>query len=869
MLVETTVIQQSEVKPKRPFYKKIIRFFLWTIISCLVLIGIAIALVVVYEDEVKEIVIKELNKNLKTEVRIDPKNIDLTFVSSFPKCAIEFKNITAMESWQKKEKDTLLFAESLSLKFDLKDLFNKKYIIKQIVLKDARCNLKVDKSGAANYIAWETEGASSATGNDSLQFKLEDIEFKNARLIYKNKQQLIKTDFTVDDLTFAGNFTQDVYELVSKGNLNVRDFTIGKVSYVKNKKLKLDVAFDVNGNSYVIKKSEIALNEMLFNVNGKINYADSLQLLKLDYKAKKLDISSILSLLPEKYKAHINDYKSDGEFFANGDLSYETQKPFSIHSTFGINKATIEYTPKSTKLTGVELMGELVVDNKQSFLKWNNFNANLNGDNVKGSFLLDNFKDPFINVSAVGAFNLQNLFSFWPIDTLESLEGNLKFSGDIKGALKDIKQNTFSDKLSVNLDVELEKLKTKFKNSNHEIAVESCHILAKERDVKIENFKLIKGKTDLKLDGEIPGIFNYILDSKAPLLIRGKLSSNDFQMEDLIFSSESSSGGTESEFNIPANINLVLDANINHFSFGKFEASNISGNFELKNQKALVSDMVFETMDGQASVDAFADASGKELEVTLQSKLKGINVKKMFTQLNNFGQTTLLDKNINGVLTATIDFSGKWDKKLSPELNSITSTAEFTIDKGELNDFKPLESLSKFVELKELKRIQFSSLTSELEIKNSKIIIPKTTIKNSVLNIDFNGTHTFNNDIDYHIRLLISDLLAKKRKNKDDEFGPVENDPENHRSAFILMSGNIDNPVIKYDRQGLKQKIKDDIKQEKQNIKQILREEFGSKKDTVSKPGNKANQKFELEKPDNKQPKKPLEPKKKEEDDDF
>jgi hypothetical protein len=173
------------------------------------------------------------------------------------------------------------------------------------------------------------------------------------------------------------------------------------------------------------------------------------------------------------------------------------------------------------------------------------------------------------------------------------------------------------------------------------------------------------------------------------------------------------------------------------------------------------------------------------------------------------------------------------------------------------------------VDLEELKRIKFSSLTSTLSIHDKVIYIPKTALKNSALNIDFSGTHDFDNNIDYHIRLLISELLAKKRK-ADDEFGPVENDPENKRSAFILMTGNIDNIKVKYDKQGLKQKIKEDIKQEKQNLKQILKEEFGLfKNDSIKvKETKKSEQKFELEKADNKKAKKTLEPKKKEDDDD-
>ncbi|MGZ4041786.1 MAG: hypothetical protein ACXVO9_01205 [Bacteroidia bacterium] len=857
------------ISAKKPFYKRIFKFFLWIIVFVFLVVTTGITLVFIYEDEVKVVVIKELNKHLATEVRIDPENIDLTFISSFPKCAIEFKKLTAMETLPGKNKDTLLYAESVSLQFNLKDLFNKKYNIKQISLQNATCDLKVDKNGVPNYEVWKSTSNTISKSNDSLQFNLEDIILKNITVSYKNKQQKIKTSFIIDDLAFKGNFSEKNYEMQSKGKINLNSISSDKGTLFKNKKLKIDVELNVAGNSYTLRNADFSLNQMLFDINGAFTYNDSLQDMKLTYQARNLDIESVLSLLPEKHKSHINDYKSSGEFFVNGDLNYVAGKPLFLETDFGIKKAVIEYTPKNTKLNDVIIKGKLLINQSKSFVRINEFNADLNGDKVNGNFYLENFDDPLLEMAANGAFNLQNLVDFWPLDTLDKLEGSLKFNGGIKGSLKDLKQNAFSDKLSLNLELNVEKLIAKFKGAENDVVIESCKITAHERDIRVDDFKLIKGSTDINLNGEIPGMFNYILDNKAPLVIKGTLESKNLKMEDLIFKGGSASA-EEGEFNIPANIDLMLDASIEHFSLGKFEASRIKGNFELKKQKAMVSDMSLETMEGTAIINAYADASVKDLEVTMQAELKKLNVKKMFTQLNNFGQTTMLDKNINGYITASIDFSGNWNKKLQPIMNSIISTADFTIEHGELIDFKPLESLARFVDLQELKRIRFSTLTSNIEIKKGVIYLPQTTIKNSVLNIDFNGTHTFNNDVDYHIRLLISDLLSKKRK-ADDEFGPVENDPENRRSAFILMTGNIDNPIIKYDKKGLKQKIKEDIKQEKQTLKQLLKDEFGAfKKDTARvKSGSKADvQKLELEKSNNNPQKKTLEPKKKKDDDD-
>jgi hypothetical protein len=68
-----------------------------------------------------------------------------------------------------------------------------------------------------------------------------------------------------------------------------------------------------------------------------------------------------------------------------------------------------------------------------------------------------------------------------------------------------------------------------------------------------------------------------------------------------------------------------------------------------------------------------------------------------------------------------------------------------------------------------------------------------------------------------------------------------------------------------------RKKSKQDIKQEKQNLKQLLKEEFGFfKKDSIKvKETQKANQNFQIQVGEEK-PKanKPLQPKKKEEDED-
>ena len=103
-------------------------------------------------------------------------------------------------------------------------------------------------------------------------------------------------------------------------------------------------------------------------------------------------------------------------------------------------------------------------------------------------------------------------------------------------------------------------------------------------------------------------------------------------------------------------------------------------------------------------------------------------------------------------------------------------------------------------------------------------------INSDAIDIYASGTHKFNNEIEYHLRLLWSELKSKKQKGEDAEFGVVIDDGLNRPSLFFVIKGTLDNPIVKYDKQGLKKKIVSDIKKEGQNLKQAIREEFNIRK---------------------------------------
>src|SRR2546423_11185717 len=97
-------------------------------------IAIAMALYF-YRNEIKQGLIRELNKRLLSEIKIKPQNISVSLISSFPDCSVEFRNMLMLEA-VKQKKDTLFFCRKINFCFSVTDLWYRRYRIKKITLHD-------------------------------------------------------------------------------------------------------------------------------------------------------------------------------------------------------------------------------------------------------------------------------------------------------------------------------------------------------------------------------------------------------------------------------------------------------------------------------------------------------------------------------------------------------------------------------------------------------------------------------------------------------------------------------------------------------------------------------------------------------------
>ena len=184
--------------------------------------------------------------------------------------------------------------------------------------------------------------------------------------------------------------------------------------------------------------------------------------------------------------------------------------------------------------------------------------------------------------------------------------------------------------------------------------------------------------------------------------------------------------------------------------------------------------------------------------------------------------------------TARLNIEAHWNPNFILNKKKLKIKSHLIIEKGELINFKPLESLSSYVSLDELKHVKFSTLENTIDVADEIITIPTMEIKSSALSVFLSGTHTFKQDIDYDVKLLLSELLSSsfRKENTDiNEFGVEEKDGEIFNTVYWKMTGNTNNPKISLNKIRFMEDLSKSVKKEKETINNIIKEDILQKEE--------------------------------------
>ena len=777
----------------------------------------------IYQDELKQVAIEQINESINAPIKVED-GIDVTFIKNFPNVSIILNRVSIPDVLQKDI--YLLRAKKVSLLFNIYEVFEEKKSLRKIIIEHGDVSLFRDKSGRGNY---EILKKSSDTTKTLLELK--SVVFEEINLSWKDKSSKISSSARVKDLNFSGDFARDNFELIVKANLNFHDFIYDKDSFEieKNTKLDFKMIIDNAAKMYRISNSVLDIASNKFLVDGVIKNKVKKKEQKFNIKCSGKEIETLFELLPDGYKQKFDGISGKGNYEMMLAIDSKNGSPANIDFKASLKNGEL----KVPKLSGTvkEVNTILSYSSSKDAFEITEFKAVYDDKPIRFKARINQLsKTPSFILNADGDVNLKSLQQFIPADMVQEISGNVFFKDfTLIGALsdkKDIIPSSIdgSGSFLIN-DVKLTANKVIYSNIRGELSYNKGHLIA-------SNFGAEFLSSSFLFDGTIDNLFTFILEKakregNSELIVDGSLAVRGFELSKMIaaFKKEQKSDAGKIDIKDVFNMKGKLDLSVDKFQYQKLRFEAINAKLSLSPGRIGVNDFETIAMGGKLRHKGYINfTANRELEVAGDLSISDIEIAQIFEQSENFSQTTLTDKHLKGKIDAELNFVAFFKDYSDFDPSRLAATLNCRIKNGELINFEPIKVASKFIRIEELNHIYFSDLSNQLIIKDRKITIPQMEVQSSAINLQLNGTHTFDNNIDYHIKVNLRKMLANKFK-KDFSNEYIEDDPYEGSNIFLSMSGNISKPVIAYDKQFVKKKIQSDFQVERETLKTIFKKE--------------------------------------------
>ncbi len=754
---------------------QILRITIW-IGGLFLLISVGIS-VYIYnrKDAIINAAIRQLNEHLI--VPIDVHKVEVSF-RHFPRISVVFTDVRCTES-AIRDPELLLNTEKVSVRFSLADVLFSRYFINEIGIDNGYMHIKIFEDGTNNFSIVKTD-----TSSVSSPFEIERLHLKNIQITYSDFKEKIFTSQMVFNSVLSANYL-DFIQIKAQWNaqniyFKMQDWSVEEplnhsaIAFLQlskdSLKLQLNKAYidDINLDlNYYIENSDHEFRLQIKNqpILSKPLVQNLLKDKALNYQLKKDVISTTITGTYSGDKwSFVCDFNAHGKHLVIGKESIQIDElKFTGEAIVNTKGISVSITDLMGQSTGVKIAGNVQINHQKNTI-------------ISGSFSM--------NGEPIGIARLIDA------ESLLKGKGHIHASGTFGYTLLEGSKQKNSS-IPVQFDCTLS-------SDNLELAFGQNTVMIPSLSLQIDNRgfafrqKLTVNDRVVDADLQIGGFASWIVDSSALLDVGGQLYIQKY--DEFFWRSESNLN--ESPLAVLNRLRINLNLLIDEYVAEQLKCKDIQAVIIKSGNDIEIKSLEMNLFGGSLDFAGILNATSAGWIMKGKAHLRKIDLSQLMLGFNDFQQNSLTHKNLFGRLSGVVHFSLPLSYELEPDFKMLNANMDVRVSDGRLINFEPIEALGRFADIDELKDIRFEELINKLNIENQMIRIPQFEIRSNALNLILEGTHSFENTIEYKVGLSLSDVLYQKRKRNRSVNDFVFEEDDNGARIWIRISGTTDQPRI-------------------------------------------------------------------------
>ena len=602
--------------------KKVIKKILkWTGITLLLVIIALILIPIFFKDQIKELVINEVNKTLTAKLSL--RDFDLTFISTFPNMTAVLYD-TKLQGTNKFKDVTLANIKEVRAHVGFWSVIGGDQIeIDEVHIIEPTFDIRVLQDGLANYDIVKPDSVKTPEEIEepsSFKLSLKEYSITKATINYDDDASNMSAAIVGLNHSGSGDLTADVIDFLTKTTIEKLSFDMDGISYMSEVKTDAEVnllmEFKEATSKFTLKENKIKLNELGFSIDGFYKMLDGYDNMDMKLNASQATFKQFLSLIPTFYHSGYESMVSSGSLkldgFVKGRLDDKALPAWDFGAKIG--NASIRYPDLPGKITNIQVDASSAFPGGENLDKMTadvkKFHANFGKNAIDGNLMLRSLMtDPFIQSAITANVDLSTLKDFVPMAEGESYSGLLDADINIKGKMSSLEKEDY-ESFTAEGNLLISEMIYKSPDLPNSVDITKMGFAFSPKNLSLTELKAKTGKSDFEASGRIDNYFGYLLRDEV---LKGAfvLNSNYIDLDELMnlgatsetaestpAASSAPAAGSEEPLLMPGNIDFQLSTNIQKARYNGIDVQNISGQVVLKDEIAQLNDLNLKAMGG-------------------------------------------------------------------------------------------------------------------------------------------------------------------------------------------------------------------------------------------------------------------------------
>jgi uncharacterized protein involved in outer membrane biogenesis len=430
--------------------KIIKRILIGLAVFIVLVVSAAIILPIVFKDDIKAAIDKQLAKSINADVVFDVNNFSLTVFKNFPNMTVEIKELGVFNH-APFEGTPLFVTQRFGVELNLKDvLFGNEIRIKGITLERPQITVKVLKDGQANYnitFPDSSKVVAEPTAEPSkFSFGIDHWEIIDGEVVYDDQSLTYYLQIKGLNHTGSGDFTQDVFDLKTHTVADTVTTYFGPYQLLTDKRAEIDGIISVSENisKFTFKENKVKVNDFAISADGWFKMNPDNFDMDIAFKSPDNSFKSLLSIVPGVYTKDFGKIETKGDLAFSGlvkGIYTEKQMP-AFNVDLKVKDAMFKYPQLPTAINNINM--ELLIDNKDGVIAntvvdLKKLHLDFGSNPVDASLLIENLRNFKMNATLKAALNLGELTKMFPMEGME-LRGIYSINAKANGVYDSIKK---------------------------------------------------------------------------------------------------------------------------------------------------------------------------------------------------------------------------------------------------------------------------------------------------------------------------------------------------------------------------------------------------------------------------------------------